>query len=95
VCRADQCIGPGPEFGNSRIPAGNCGPVSSDIHMFDGHVCILYKFMFYIYMGEQSEWSRERGAAVAGGAKRLDEKLKKSYQVEKKLCRHGGAKQLE
>jgi hypothetical protein len=48
VCRADQCIGPGPEFGDSPIPAGNCGPVSSDIHMLDRHVRILYEFMFYI-----------------------------------------------
>jgi hypothetical protein len=31
VCRADQCIGPGPEFRGSRISAGNCGPVSSDV----------------------------------------------------------------
>jgi hypothetical protein len=45
VCRADQCIGPGPEFGDSPIPAGNCGPVSSDIHMLDRHVRILYEFM--------------------------------------------------
>jgi hypothetical protein len=50
VCRAHQCIGPSPEFGDSPIPAGNCGPVSSDIHMLDRHVCILYKFMFYIYI---------------------------------------------
>jgi hypothetical protein len=48
VCRADQCIVPSLEFGDSPIPAGNCGPVSSDIHMLDGHVRILYKFMFYI-----------------------------------------------
>jgi hypothetical protein len=35
-------------FGDSPIPAGNCGPISSDIHMLDRHVRILYKFMFYI-----------------------------------------------
>jgi hypothetical protein len=40
---------PGPEFGDSPILAGNCEPVSSDILMLDRHVCILHKFMFYIY----------------------------------------------
>jgi uncharacterized protein (DUF2141 family) len=30
ACRAEQCMGPRPEFGDSSIPAGNCGPVSSD-----------------------------------------------------------------
>jgi hypothetical protein len=50
VCRADQCIGPGPKSWDSPIPTGNCGPVSSDIHMLDRHVRILYEFMFYIYI---------------------------------------------
>jgi hypothetical protein len=50
VCGADQYIVPGPEFGDSLIPAENCGPVSSDVHVLDRHVCILYKFMFYIYI---------------------------------------------
>jgi hypothetical protein len=43
VCRADQCIGPDPEFGDSTIPAGNCGPVSSDIHMKVSTYRHLYK----------------------------------------------------
>jgi hypothetical protein len=46
VCGADQCIGPDPEFGDSSIPAGNCGPVSSDI--LERRVRILYELMFYI-----------------------------------------------
>jgi hypothetical protein len=50
VCRADQCIGPGLEFRGSPIPAGNCGSVSSDVYVLDRHVCILYEFMFYIYI---------------------------------------------
>jgi hypothetical protein len=33
VCRVNQCMGPGPEFGDSSIPAGSCVPVS-----FDGHI---------------------------------------------------------
>jgi hypothetical protein len=37
ACRADQCIGPGPEFRDSLIPAGNCGPVSSDV--YDTYMC--------------------------------------------------------
>jgi hypothetical protein len=48
VCKADQYIGPSVEFGDSPVPAGNCGPVSSGVHMLDRHVCILYEFMFYI-----------------------------------------------
>jgi hypothetical protein len=32
VYRANQCIGPGPEFGDSSIPIGDCGPVSADAH---------------------------------------------------------------
>jgi hypothetical protein len=47
--QGDQCIGPGPEFRGSPIPAGNCGPVSSDVYVLDRHVRILYEFMFYIY----------------------------------------------
>jgi hypothetical protein len=47
VCRVDQCISPGPEFRDYPIPAGNCGPISSDLHVLDRHVRILYKFMFY------------------------------------------------
>jgi hypothetical protein len=38
-----QCIGQGPESGNSSIPAGNCGPVSSDLYVLDRHVRILYE----------------------------------------------------
>jgi hypothetical protein len=48
VCRADQGIGPGTEFSDFPIPAGNCGFVSSDVHVLDRHVCILYEFIFYI-----------------------------------------------
>jgi hypothetical protein len=43
VCRADQCMGPSPESWDFPIPAGNCGPVNSDVHMLDRHVHILYK----------------------------------------------------
>jgi hypothetical protein len=49
VRRADQCIGPGPKFRDTPIPTGNCGPVSSDVDVLDGHVRILYEFMFNIY----------------------------------------------
>jgi hypothetical protein len=49
VCRADQCMDPGPELGDSYIPAGNCGPVTYDGHILDRRVRILYKLMFYIY----------------------------------------------
>jgi hypothetical protein len=54
VCRVDQCIDPGPEFGDSSIPAGNCGPISSDVYVLDRHVRILYEFMFYIYCWDPS-----------------------------------------
>jgi hypothetical protein len=54
VCRADQCIGPGSEFGDSPDPAKNCGPVSSDIHVLGRHVHIFYEFMFYIYNDDGS-----------------------------------------
>jgi hypothetical protein len=49
VCRVDQCMGPGSESWDSPIPAGKCGPISSDVYMLDRHVHILYKFMFYTY----------------------------------------------
>jgi hypothetical protein len=49
VFRVDQCMGPGPKTWDSLIPAGNCGPVSSDEHVLDRRVCILYKFMFYVF----------------------------------------------
>jgi hypothetical protein len=37
VCRVDQCIGPGPEFRGSRIPARNCGPISFGV--YNTYVC--------------------------------------------------------
>jgi hypothetical protein len=49
VCRADQCIGPGPESRGFPIPAGNCGPVSSDVYVLDRHVHILYICFIYNY----------------------------------------------
>jgi hypothetical protein len=45
-------MGPGPKSWDSPISAGNCGPVSSDVHMLVRRVCILYGLMFYIYMWE-------------------------------------------
>jgi hypothetical protein len=50
VCRADQCMGPGLESLYSPIPARNCGPVSSDVHVLNRHVRILYEFMVNIYI---------------------------------------------
>jgi hypothetical protein len=41
VCRADQCMGPGPEF---RGPAGIRGPASSDV--YDIYVCQIDMFVF-------------------------------------------------
>jgi hypothetical protein len=75
VCRADQCIGPGPEFRDSPIPAGNCGPVSSDVHVLDRHVCILYKIYVYIYIsntipGKSIMLAVFAAAAVAAAATR-------------------------
>jgi hypothetical protein len=60
-------MGPGPESWDSPIPAGNCGPVSSDLHVLDRRVRILYKFMFYIYISKLIFDLTLRGEAVRAG----------------------------
>jgi hypothetical protein len=48
VCRADQCIGPSPETRGYPIPAGNCGPVSSDVYVLD--MFIFFTNLCFIYI---------------------------------------------
>jgi hypothetical protein len=42
-------MGPGLVSWDFSISAKNCGHVSSDVHMLDIYVRILYKFIFCIY----------------------------------------------
>jgi hypothetical protein len=58
LSKFDQCIGPGLQFGDSPIPARNCGSVSSDVHVLDRRVRILYESMFYIQGAELREQGR-------------------------------------
>jgi hypothetical protein len=78
VCRADQCIGSSPEFEDSPVPAGNCGPVSSGVHMLDRHVHILYNFMFYRYL----RGKRKRRYSDSAGKKSPDPRFNREEEKE-------------
>jgi hypothetical protein len=55
VCRAEQCIGPDPESLDSPNLLGNCGLVTSDVHMLVRHVHIFLRiYVLYIYLFESS-----------------------------------------